>query len=263
MIAFWPSFIATWSESPASPQAGCPLRDSAHSQRNARLPTFPHVAGRRGWREVAGVRILSIFGTRPEAIKMAPVVEALRQSRSATSIVCVTGQHREMLDQVLQLFGIKADHDLGLMTRDQTLNGLAGRAFPAINAILDEVRPDRVLVHGDTTTAMVACAGGLPPPHPGRACRGRPAHLRPRAALAGGNEPPGRRRGERPAVRPDGGRQGQPAGRAPGRTHRRHRQHGDRRPPGYGGAHRRRRRAARPARQAVRTPRRPIAACCW
>ena len=87
---------------------------------------------------------------------MAPVVEALRQISSTTSIVCVTGQHREMLDQVLQLFGIKVDYDLGLMTRDQTLNGLAGRAFPAIDAMLDQVRPDRVLVHGDTTTAMVA-----------------------------------------------------------------------------------------------------------
>jgi UDP-N-acetylglucosamine 2-epimerase (non-hydrolysing) len=87
---------------------------------------------------------------------MAPVVEALRQSSLTTSIVCVTGQHREMLDQVLQLFGIKADHDLGLMTRDQTLNGLVGRAFPAIDAMLEEVAPDRVLVHGDTTTAMAA-----------------------------------------------------------------------------------------------------------
>jgi UDP-N-acetylglucosamine 2-epimerase (non-hydrolysing) len=87
---------------------------------------------------------------------MAPVVEALRRSSSTTSIVCVTGQHREMLDQVLQLFGIRADHDLGLMTRDQTLNGLVGRAFPAIDAMLDQVVPDRVLVHGDTTTAMAA-----------------------------------------------------------------------------------------------------------
>jgi len=87
---------------------------------------------------------------------MAPVVDALQRNRSTTSIVCVTGQHREMLDQVLQLFGIVADHDLGLMTRDQTLNGLAGRALPAIDAVLDKVRPDRVLVHGDTTTAMAA-----------------------------------------------------------------------------------------------------------
>jgi len=99
---------------------------------------------------------LTIFGTRPEAIKMAPVVEALRRMAGVTSLICVTGQHRQMLDQVLRLFGIAADHDLGLMTRDQTLNGLAGRALSAIDAVLDEVKPDRVLVHGDTTTAMAA-----------------------------------------------------------------------------------------------------------
>jgi UDP-N-acetylglucosamine 2-epimerase (non-hydrolysing) len=107
-------------------------------------------------KSLIGLRILTIFGTRPEAIKMAPVVEALRRTKSATSIVCVTGQHREMLDQVLQLFDIKADRDLGLMTHDQTLNGLAGRALATIDAMLDEVRPQRVLVHGDTTTAMAA-----------------------------------------------------------------------------------------------------------
>src|ERR1700682_2333972 len=87
---------------------------------------------------------------------MAPVVEALRRTAGVSSLICVTGQHRQMLDQVLKLFGIAADHDLGLMTPDQTLNGLAGRALSAIDAVLDEVKPDRVLVHGDTTTAMAA-----------------------------------------------------------------------------------------------------------
>jgi UDP-N-acetylglucosamine 2-epimerase (non-hydrolysing) len=87
---------------------------------------------------------------------MAPVVDALRRSVGVTSLVCVTGQHRHMLDQVLKLFGIVADYDLSLMTPDQTLNGLASRAVAAIDAVLGEVRPDRVLVHGDTTTAMAA-----------------------------------------------------------------------------------------------------------
>lgn len=87
---------------------------------------------------------------------MAPVVEALRHAPDVTSVVCVTGQHRHMLDQVLSLFGIAPDHDLGLMTHDQTLNGLLARAVAAVDSILEKVDPDRVLVHGDTTTAMAA-----------------------------------------------------------------------------------------------------------
>src|SRR5215208_4039901 len=100
------------------------------------------------------MKVLSIFGTRPDAIKMAPLVRAMQESPAIRPTVCVTGQHRQMLDQVLRLFAIVPDYDLYLMTRDQTLNGLAGRALVALDDILNEVRPDRVLVHGDTTTAM-------------------------------------------------------------------------------------------------------------
>lgn len=102
------------------------------------------------------MRILSVFGTRPEAIKMAPLVQALRAEQGVTSIVCVTGQHRHMLDQVLQSFDIQPDYDLDLMVSNQGLNDLAARTIAAIDGIYSLVRPDRVLVHGDTTTAMSA-----------------------------------------------------------------------------------------------------------
>ena len=103
------------------------------------------------------MKILSIFGTRPEAIKMMPLVRALQQERTVESVVCVTGQHRQMLDQVLQLFEIQADHDLDVMVPNQTLNGLFARIITRVDALLEEVKPDVVLVHGDTSTAT-ACA---------------------------------------------------------------------------------------------------------
>jgi UDP-N-acetylglucosamine 2-epimerase (non-hydrolysing) len=102
------------------------------------------------------LKVLSIFGTRPEAIKMAPVVQALAREPAVQSLVCVTGQHREMLDQVLRLFDLTPDFDLGLMSYNQGLNRLAGGALCALDSVLEDVKPDRVLVHGDTTTAMAA-----------------------------------------------------------------------------------------------------------
>lgn len=87
---------------------------------------------------------------------MAPVVMALEADPAIQSIVCVTGQHREMLEQVLSLFRIRPDHDLQIMTRDQSLNGLVAKAIGAVDAVLADIRPDRVLVHGDTSTAMAA-----------------------------------------------------------------------------------------------------------
>lgn len=101
-------------------------------------------------------RILSVFGTRPEAIKMAPVITALQQTHGLESIVCVSGQHRSMLEQVLELFDIRPRYDLALMTANQTLNGLASRLIFSFDDILAQERPDRVLVHGDTTTACAA-----------------------------------------------------------------------------------------------------------
>jgi UDP-N-acetylglucosamine 2-epimerase (non-hydrolysing) len=99
---------------------------------------------------------MTVFGTRPEAIKMAPVVRALEQTPGVRSIVCVTGQHRAMLDQALDFFALKADHDLDVMRPDQSLTGLAARTFEAMQAAVDAAKPDWIVVQGDTTTAMVA-----------------------------------------------------------------------------------------------------------
>lgn len=100
--------------------------------------------------------VLCIFGTRPEAIKMAPVVTALQQAPGINCRVCVTGQHREMLDQVLDLFGIEAHHDLDVMRPDQDLSELTSRVLLGIRDVLIADPPDRVLVHGDTTTTFAA-----------------------------------------------------------------------------------------------------------
>ncbi|MBE7463715.1 MAG: UDP-N-acetylglucosamine 2-epimerase (non-hydrolyzing) [Planctomycetes bacterium] len=101
-------------------------------------------------------RVTLIFGTRPEAIKMAPLALALRGDSRFDARVCVTAQHREMLDQVLEVFGIRPDADLNLMRPGQTLAGLTARALDALDAYLDAERPDLVLVQGDTTTVLSA-----------------------------------------------------------------------------------------------------------
>ena len=102
------------------------------------------------------MKILSVFGTRPEAIKMAPLIKSLAKHNDIESVVCVTGQHRSMLQQVLDLFDIQPDYDLELMTQNQTLNSLSARLITSFDLVLEEIRPDRILVHGDTTTAMMA-----------------------------------------------------------------------------------------------------------
>jgi UDP-N-acetylglucosamine 2-epimerase (non-hydrolysing) len=102
------------------------------------------------------IRVLSIFGTRPEAVKMAPVVQALTGVPQIEARVCVTAQHREMLDQVLSLFKITPDYDLNLMRPNQTLSGLTAEILTHIDPVLAEVAPDWILVQGDTTTVMAA-----------------------------------------------------------------------------------------------------------
>ncbi len=102
------------------------------------------------------VKILVVYGTRPEAIKMAPVIAALRQNDLFAVTLCATGQHREMLDQAQELFGLHPDLDLQLMRRDQTLNGLAAATIAALDEVLAAAPPDWLLVQGDTTTAMAA-----------------------------------------------------------------------------------------------------------
>lgn len=103
------------------------------------------------------LKVLSIFGTRPEAIKLAPVIQALRaQPKEFTSRVCVTGQHRELLDQVLRLFDIRPDHDLAVMQPDQSLFASTARILTALEPVLAAEQPDWVVVQGDTTTAFAA-----------------------------------------------------------------------------------------------------------
>jgi UDP-N-acetylglucosamine 2-epimerase (non-hydrolysing) len=100
------------------------------------------------------LRVLSIFGTRPEAVKMAPVVRALNQTSGVESLVCVTAQHRQMLDQVLGLFDILPDLELNLMKPDQSLADLTGAIFTNLAPVMADLKPDWVLVQGDTTTVM-------------------------------------------------------------------------------------------------------------
>ena len=101
---------------------------------------------------------MSIFGTRPEAIKMAPLVKELERRPQIQSIVCVTAQHREMLDQVLETFQITPDYDLNIMKQGQTLADITSRAMYGVSQVIREAKPDIVLVHGDTTTTF---AGAL------------------------------------------------------------------------------------------------------
>src|SRR5712691_10607460 len=107
--------------------------------------------------EMTGPHAAVIIGTRPEAIKLAPVVGELRR-RGVRTTVIATGQHRDLVDPVLALFDIVADHDLRLMRPDAGLNQVLARAIQSVDAILDLLRPDAVLVQGDTTSAM---AGAL------------------------------------------------------------------------------------------------------
>lgn len=101
-------------------------------------------------------KIMTIFGTRPEAIKMAPLVHELKKREQFEPIVCVTAQHRQMLDQVLDIFDIRPDYDLDIMQERQTLVDVTNRALVGLDRVMKEVRPDMALVHGDTTTTFVA-----------------------------------------------------------------------------------------------------------
>ena len=101
-------------------------------------------------------KVIVVFGTRPEAIKMFPVVHALQATPGIETRICVTAQHRALLDQVLELAGILPDIDLDIMQPDQTLDGLTARLIVALGEAFDREKPDRVLVHGDTLTTMVA-----------------------------------------------------------------------------------------------------------
>lgn len=102
------------------------------------------------------IKVISIFGTRPEAIKMAPLVKELEKRKKIESIVCVTAQHREMLDQVLDIFNIKPNYDLNIMKQGQTLSDITSRVLYGLEEIIKNEKPNIVLVHGDTTTTFAA-----------------------------------------------------------------------------------------------------------
>ncbi|MGN0910622.1 MAG: non-hydrolyzing UDP-N-acetylglucosamine 2-epimerase, partial [Thermoguttaceae bacterium] len=99
--------------------------------------------------------VMLVFGTRPEAIKMCPLVNELKTRKGLKTVVCVTGQHRQMLDQVLDAFQVTPDYDLAIMKDKQTLFDITTNILNGIGAVLDEVKPDVVLVHGDTSTTFV------------------------------------------------------------------------------------------------------------
>ena len=101
-------------------------------------------------------RILSVFGTRPEAIKMAPLVKAIDADGRLDGIVCVTAQHREMLDQILHLFRILPDHDLNVMSPGQSVHEVTAQILLGLKPILEDTQPDIILVHGDTSTTLAA-----------------------------------------------------------------------------------------------------------
>ena len=102
------------------------------------------------------LKVMSVFGTRPEASKMAPVIHEMQRHEEIESIVCVTAQHREMLDQILSIFKIKPEYDLNIMKEGQTLTDITSRALRGIEDVLQKERPDIVLAHGDTTTTFAA-----------------------------------------------------------------------------------------------------------
>lgn len=114
-------------------------------------------------------KIMPVYGTRPEAIKMAPIIKALEASEVMEPVVTVTGQHREMLDQVNELFGIVPDHDLNIIQPRQTLNAVMAKNISGLDAVLEDVAPDAVVVQGDTTTstagAIAAFNRGIPVVH--------------------------------------------------------------------------------------------------
>ncbi|MCI5137713.1 MAG: UDP-N-acetylglucosamine 2-epimerase (non-hydrolyzing), partial [Candidatus Electrothrix sp. AR1] len=101
-------------------------------------------------------KILTVFGTRPEAIKMAPLVRALQAADGIEACLCVTAQHRQMLDQVLDIFQITPDYDLDIMRPGQGLTEVTCNVLTGLRGVLEEFQPDRILVHGDTTTTFAA-----------------------------------------------------------------------------------------------------------
>lgn len=107
------------------------------------------------------MKIITIFGTRPEAIKMCPLILELKKTKQIDCVICLTGQHKEMLDQVMSTFAIRADYNLNIMQQDQTLFTITIEILKRLETILKKEKPDLILVHGDTTTSFAAALGGF------------------------------------------------------------------------------------------------------
>jgi UDP-N-acetylglucosamine 2-epimerase len=107
------------------------------------------------------IKVMTVFGTRPEAIKMAPLVNELKKEENIESIVCVTAQHRQMLDQVLKIFKIIPDYDLNIMQERQTLAHITSKVLQGLIDIINDAKPDIILVHGDTTTTLAGALAGF------------------------------------------------------------------------------------------------------
>lgn len=122
-------------------------------------------------------KVMLVFGTRPEAIKMCPLVNELKGREEIDTVVCVTGQHRSMLDQVLKAFDVQPDYDLSIMKEKQTLFDVTANILERIKPVLEKERPDVVLVHGDTSTTFGRRAFLLLSANSCRPCRGRPPNV--------------------------------------------------------------------------------------
>ncbi len=107
------------------------------------------------------IKIMSVFGTRPEAIKMAPLVKELARREGLESLCCLTGQHREMLDSVMEIFKLKGDYDLNIMQKQQSLSSITTRALLGMEKVIEEAHPDLILVHGDTSTTFAGALGAF------------------------------------------------------------------------------------------------------
>lgn len=134
------------------------------------------------------IKVMTVFGTRPEAIKMAPLVKELKSRPEIEQITCVTAQHRQMLDQVLETFHIVPEYDLDIMKQGQTLNEVVQRVLGSIGEVLEKERPDIVLVHGDTTTTFGRCTGRYTV-RSRRSCRSRSQNMEQVFTIPGGDEP--------------------------------------------------------------------------
>lgn len=107
------------------------------------------------------IRVLSVFGTRPEAIKMCPLVKLLEKDKRFESIVCITAQHREMIDSVLEIFNIKPDYDLNIMSHGQSIVDISNKVLKGVYKIIEDIKPNIVLVHGDTSTTLNSALAGF------------------------------------------------------------------------------------------------------